>query len=498
MCNRNNLSLQIDKIGCQNLRALFNKCGAVIDPQSKQGSRKTSIMYLNNVIVMRLGGLGGLTIENIRAISKLFRWEIIGLGFCWAWIVANMLYARNAEFSVSGKYVLVLYGTLALSAGIVAFLRPRISSVILNEKNHITTLVLIAFGLIGSACVAIGSITSKPAYFIFGLTLIGICGGSFEVKWGVIVSRLSLRGVYCNVLAAMLVSSVCGLVVRGLPDEGFFIASIALLCATGSFFLIAVQQQKKSLCITDNSPKKTQFPEITSQENKTLYWIILACFIYALIHLGAITISYTHIPVKDVYLTRSVANFTACIALVLILILYKPVRTVTLFKAVLPITAVGLLCKLIYPTEYGVIALAVLCVGNKLFEILSWILIIEFIRDFRFPVGKALGLLVAAKNAGFLFGALLTYYALHLTEQGIIVIQSFISLILVLLIICFFWLLFSERVFARLFNKTVARNTTEMTFKPAERKAKAFAEEKGLTPRETEVFFLLARGKSQS
>ena len=224
--------------------------------------------------------------------------------------------------------------------------------------------------------------------------------------------------------------------------------------------------------------------------------ILLSCLVFSLIYNLVVSITYDALPSEMASQIRFWANLLAALILLCSFLLIKPVSAVALFRLILPITAIGFVLYLISPSAFGEMALMISSVGRKFFDILTWILIAKTVQVFGFSPLRYFGFLTAAKNLGYALGLVLATFALGALDAQIIQIATFVPILLLALIVCFFWL-FPERTIDNLFN-ALSSDQNASRESSLGRNACAVAALHKLTPRETEVFLLMAKGRNLS
>lgn len=437
------------------------------------------------------------------SIKEMFQWELLGLGVCQAWIVSHLFFTHTIVSTYGDPYTFVLYAALFLTA-IVITARSRRADEILHSSCFLTyPLVLALLGCVGSALAIMGSSLGSEAYVFVGLALVGLCGAFFEVSWGRFYTELPSSHVWFNTILSMLLAAFLSLAVSVLPSRFFFPASVLQLVFMATAMILVARR-------TDNAGydlEANDFMQMARSDDKTgaaLARFFAVCFIYPLIHMCAVSISYAHLDPVGVSDARTLASVSVSVVLLVAFLVVRMTDVMILFKLVLPVTALGLLVQMLLPTELSLVATFIVCGGNKLFSIMSFILLVEYLRVTRTVTVKPFALLVAAKNGGLLVGSIISALVMMLLEANGLDHTTLVSALVILLIVCFFWI-FSEKVLyvpmQRTFNDNGssgvdASRDEHMTTLMGN--AASLASANGLTPRETEVLMLLARGKNRA
>lgn len=439
--------------------------------------------------------------EPIGDVLVPFRWDLLGFGFCRAWVTGYLAYSAN-EIWTSGASLglqVALYLTAAIVAAIVALLSKRMMPDRVAGMAVPAVGAFAAIGTLGMACVMLGKLDAIDALFYFGFVLIGACCGFFETVWGIKFTKLPPSGIQIYTLFVMAVSSLLGIAMGLLPSSAFFIVSLVLFGAMA--FLLLAKPSGSMLAAEASSKNDTDSDsaagEARMRSGRALANVLLSCLVFSLIYNLVVSITYDALPSEMASQIRFWANLLAALILLCTFLLIKPLSAVSLFRLILPITAVGFVLYLISPAAFGEIALMISGVGRKFFDILTWILVARTVQVFGFSPLRYFGFLTAAKNLGYAFGLVFASVALGALDAQVIQIATFVPILLLALIVCFFWL-FPERTIDNLFN-TLPSSGSALSYEATmEENARALAKKRGLTPRETEVLMLMAKGRNLS
>ena len=436
---------------------------------------------------------------NLSSLKHSFRWELMGYGLYRVWILQHLMYARYVA-EPAGITLLILYGALALAGFLSIVIWKHIRTI---EQAEFARGITLFACLLGSFCAVLGMLLDQRVYSVLGMIFVGF-GGYIEVRWCSYFSGLDKNGVYCNILLSILITSICGLVMNMfIPAEAFFFETTLLFLGNAALFFTA---QKRIGCF---DIERLSLPAEVGQPQRQstagvhpipgiLGRIVLTCVLYDIVHISATTIGYVTSPEFAGYDIRHAANLVAVIALLLIFLTRGSVSTIGLCKTILPITAAGLFMQLISIDQLGRIAFFTLCFGNKLFEIMMLILVVELASSLLLSPSLGFGALVAAKNGGALIGTILSSTALAWIDSNGHDITMLIATLVMLLIVTLLWV-FSGKTFFEPLRDT-------MSVKPQPKAepltitavSSQLAQTYSLTERETAVLLLLARGKNKS
>ena len=357
----------------------------------------------------------------------LLQWELLGYGLYRAWILEHMAFARSfqAQSAVSSDALAnlplwTLYLAISASAATFFFLQKACRTRLLEE---LVPDCMAACGLIGSSCVAFAAVSGNNEVLLAGFALAGLSGGFFEVKWSLYFLRLAKGAVYCNFLLAILLSSVCGIFTSAiLPPEAFFATALSLF--VGMAFLERMAKERNRKLGQDDgwthigalSPEAdSSMGEKGRNTRKVFRRIVFASALYCVVHVSAITLCAASAP--NDHFIRHLANFAAVGILLALFLAKGTLASIELSKFVLPLTAAGLFLLLIDARYLGDAAHFLLCFSNKLFEILIWVLVIDFIGVLSVSAAAAFGGIVAARNIGSFIGSLLSLSVLSMVPM---------------------------------------------------------------------------------
>ncbi|WP_172623326.1 response regulator transcription factor [Arabiibacter massiliensis] len=410
---------------------------------------------------------------------------------------------------------IVLRGALVVAALLLMFCWSRIGS---TSRLHVVSSLGLLAGIVGSSFLVIDS-AEGSAYHFAGFAMVGLCGGLLEVKWCLYFLNLDRDALFENLLISIFLSSIIGIALFLLRPLGlFYLESLILLAAMALLERKARVQMPLSVSLfelpcplRESSPRTAQEQvgngealRAKKRNGRRLAAIITASFLYSIVHIGGATLWDGVSSPDSTYLLRAVANLFTTATLFIVFLARGTESPNGLLRTTLLLTTAGLLMQMPFMDGLGAAAFFVFCCGNKLFDILIWVLIVETLDALPAFAGKGFGAAVASKNGGCLVGSFMSQAAVNAAASGnpsspVV----FISLLVLLLMVTLLWIL-SERMSYAIPSKSqlpeaYPPNTSEGRREDSlHRAAMAIASEKGLTSRETEVFLLMARGKNRA
>ena len=438
---------------------------------------------------------------------------LMGYGVCRAWILEYLYYSKDLS-TLFPESDVVFRIALVTAAVLFMVCWSRISTALRLEGIATAALLI---GVIGASFIAMGAAQQTPTYLLAGFAMAGLCGGFFEARWCLHFLGLSRDSLFANVLLSILLSSVLNILLFLLRPIGFlYLASIAMLVAMAIFSRIARRQLPLSQSLF-GSPKNDESlvsspqsnhgeanskPHLSMHVPSRLFALILASFLYSIVHISGAMLLCEDAAPDSSYLIRAAANFFTIIGLFGYLLLRKVDNPSSLLRAVLLLTTAGLLMQMMNGKSIEAVAFFVFCCGNKLFDILLWILIVEVLTPAPSFAGKGVGSIIAAKNGGCLVGAVASRIVMGIATPDSANSTGFVSLLVLLLIITLLWVLSERVLYGRPHSSIEIDNAQEKNpknFKESfDNTVSSIAMEHGLTPRETDVFACMARGKNRA
>lgn len=442
----------------------------------------------------------GVSVKGVmKETFSLLGWEFMGLGLCRAWFIGCMASSRVSTGQTSamsmlgyGCFIIGVAVFIALAHRQMANARPSL------DEGHVV--LPVAAGLLGTASLAIGAAGGQVAYALGGVAAIGVSAGLLEATWTFRLVRLDPARAYLNILAVMLVSSLADFAVESLPVAASVLSSLALLIASALCFggLERGGHQRRKRVGPDDGPPQEALRQ-DPDASRLLMRIVGVCFVYCIVHMVSVSIG-RGVPGESALLIRSAANLTVTAALVGLFAWRRQLRASMLFRAIPLVTVLGLILQYLAIPGSGAVSYVVLCAGNKLYDILSLVLLSRCMQRYGLRLSsEALftGLLVASRSAGNLAGLILLRMAAgpwlplpFMDELPLVMVMP--------LLLCFFWLLSERTMFDCLGDAPAPVKEPRADGVPGiGRVVDELSIRCGLTPREREVLALLARGKNQ-
>lgn len=438
---------------------------------------------------------------------------LMGYGICRAWILEYLYYSKDLS-ALFPESDIVFRIALVTAAALFMICWSRISAASRLESIAVAALIT---GIIGASFIAMGIALQTQTYLLAGFAMAGLCGGFFEAKWCLHFLGLSRDSLFANVLLSILLSSVLNILLFLLRPIGLlYLASIAMLIAMAVFNHVARKQlplnqnlfsppkggETSASSPQSNHDETDSKPHFDMHNSSRLFALILASFLYSIVHISGAMLLCKDAAPNSAYLIRAAANFFTIIGLFGYLLIRKVDNPSSLLRAVLLLTTAGLLMQMMSGGSIETVAFFVFCCGNKLFDILLWVLIVEVLTPAPSYAGKGIGGIIAVKNGGCLVGAIASRTVMDMAAHDSANSAGFVSLLVLLLIVTLLWVLSERVLYGRPYSSIEVDNAQEKNpknFKESfDSAVSSIAAEHGLTPRETDVFACMARGKNRA
>ena len=354
--------------------------------------------------------------------------------------------------------------------------------------------------------------TSAPLAFALGSVFTGLASGALVVLWGRYLCTLEPRVSTLCIAANFLLAACLYFIVNGIPP---YLAVVVLVVAPAlsAWCLIGAMKSSEQMAGTD---KDQQSVDVDSQRpaangskrgarrvfSDSMSWRTLAGIAGFAFSSGfVISLASFEGGVSDFELAGSlqVLGNAAAAVLVLLVVSLLSIRfdLHSTCRVVLPLMAVGFLVLTTFEGPLGTIGLFIAFLGSGLFELVVWAAFAR--RAHEFPQGAAMlfGIGQGVKLIGWAAGSLAVTAVEPMLSQS----QSILFVVVLLVVAATVFL--GERAFRP--DESVAgladpsdpgEKRPEIAEATVDDGVAKLAEEFRLTPRETEVCLLLAKGRS--
>lgn len=421
----------------------------------------------------------------------------VGLGSYWAWM--NLMAANATAFPFLAESLFppqLVFSSLAYLCTMVAiyFLSDKPAFV---SRSHILVSACAFAAFCGSLLIALDALRSGWLSFA-GNLLASIGAAGLLVNWG---------AFYCQGTPRQIVLMTAGSFLFG---TGSYLILSELLGSYLVYLLPVFMGLYGGLLVSLSLLRETPIQPSQLKE-KPLYsrhvvgvLLCLCAFVFLNETLRIIATPLAVDTFTSVgFLTQFGGLLVALITLTSVFAIRRPVTVNTLALVLIPLMIAGFLSFLTFPSEKSSYMFVLLGAGYWCLNMLIWIALCNLIQNKDLSPVKSFALfygtmqlaILAAKPAG---NWLLNH--MNLTERGLSAIVSSSVIIIVVLAL----ILLHNRNISSLWNKSSAQDPQETldTLKGADNLGtldsylENLACQYKLTPRETEVFYLLARGRS--
>ena len=319
-------------------------------------------------------------------------------------------------------------------------------------------------------------------WLLFGGVCLGAGDAVMVLLWGRFCKTLTLRAVYLYVLVCNVLSLVVYFCMTFLPS-GIIVPATAVVFAASSVFV------KRSLDIRVRSESEYSRPVAKSAAVRLwrpVFGTAVFCFMSGLM----MQISgQQELPLSTVQQT-SIVTSAVVVALLLLpaLFMKKPFNIGRLYKMALPLSAAGFL---LLPLLWNAFAQ----LGSMVASVILWCMLADMARDTRLPSALVFSIALACTNAAQLAGILVGFFnASRFTAGSLtLTVVALVSLYLLSMLSLF---LFKDRDMNAEEAATPAPQVVVHEEQWFAARCDHLAAEYQLTARETEIFALLAQGRT--
>lgn len=346
--------------------------------------------------------------------------------------------------------------------------------------------LLLACGLCASLLLIVGSLGGNDALLLAGLCSGGLTLALFRLEWGRVWGGMDKAEAGLHTALSFALAFAVVLALKLLPPAATY-AVLPLLPVVSVACLVRARRCWR--VDEDGGAHEASAP--------TRSFIPLALSIFAFV--------FASVVLRGVYAGGAGASWVAqwqstavdgsvALLFTVLYLVFKDMDVVRVYRWVLPLMAVGYTLAPLLPDAHQIAGPMLAAIGYGLFDLLSWIVMARYVHDGRADAMRVFGLGVGATMAGRACGTAVGAVLEGLVEAGLVAFSS-ISLVMVFLLIVVCALVLPERSLGAL----AAGGFSDGAAAPActgEDPCDVLAQAGGLTPRETDVLHLLARGRN--
>lgn len=315
--------------------------------------------------------------------------------------------------------------------------------------------------------------------------MLGCSDAMITLLWARFSTTLSVRGVYLYVLLCNALSLILYFIVTLTPSF------LALPLAAG-FFLVSAIFVKKSLDVHPTPSWEYSHPVFKESLRRMAHPVLGTSILSFMAGLMLQISGQQEISLSSFQQTSLITSAIAVVFLLLpALLIKKPLNMGRMYAIALPLSAAGfLLLPLIWNAAGGIVnSLAQL--GAMVAGIILWCMLAETSRDTKLSPHLLFALALACTNASQLVGTLIGLMNAETLQKGDIVLTA-VALVAAYLIFMVALFLFKDKSLKG--EEEFVHEKSGHTEKYLFERCDVIAAEHQFTPRESEIFLLLAQG----
>lgn len=322
-------------------------------------------------------------------------------------------------------------------------------------------------------------------WFIVGGVLLGCGDALITIVWARFSATLNLRTVYLYVLLCNALSLVIYFVVTLLPGE------VALPLAA-ILFLVSAFFGKKALDIRKPVEVEYSRPVFKDALRRMAHPILGASILCFMAGLMLQISGQQEIPLSSFQQISLATSALAVLCLFLpALLVKKPLNLGRLYAIALPLSAAGfLLLPLIWNAAGGIVN-SFAQLGSMVAGIILWCMLADLAHDTKLSPTLLFSLAMVCTSGATLLGTVIGFMNAHTLKQGDLVLTA-VALVAAYLLFMVALFLFKDK------SLKGEDDAAHQAADPAEDRlfdrCEDIAREHQFTPRETEIFLLLAQG----
>lgn len=326
-------------------------------------------------------------------------------------------------------------------------------------------------------------------WLLFGGVCLGAGDAVMVLLWARFCKTLTLRAVYLYVLVCNVLSLVVYFCATFLPP-GAIVPTTAVVFVASSVFV------KRSLDIRARIESEYSRPVVKSaavQLARPVFGTAVFCFMSGLM----MQISgQQELPLSTVQQT-SIVTSAVVVALLLLpaLFMKKPFNIGRLYKMALPLSAAGFLLLPLLWNAAGGIVNAFAQLGSMVASIILWCMLADMARDTRLPSALVFSIALACTNVAQLLGVLVGFFNASRFTAGSLTL-TVVALVSLYLLSMLSLVLFKDKSPVADEGGTFAAQVVVREEQWFAERCEHLAHGHRLTARETEIFALLAQGRT--
>ncbi|MDO4443064.1 MAG: LuxR C-terminal-related transcriptional regulator [Slackia sp.] len=437
---------------------------------------------------------------------------LLGFGFCRAWIVACLSLAAAKDTLMGANWAYLVMG--AIAALFIAFaVRKNIGR---NDRLHEH---IVEAGLVlatSSAAIAIAAAAIGSPLFVFaGVMTGGVAAGILQILWGERFCGGSTRFVViCSAAAAIvtaLLLSITPLWARVFSCAAFPLASLALYIAQCKITKISWRTGLTEEDLEETTAPRADISSENSTERDSDGSRALGKLMFSIAMFSFLARIFDSVPIgeNDPFSPFGGSAIFALVVtglafLVLAAVFKNRFDAATVYRISIPVMVAGLTALALLFEQNPAISVLFIGIGYEFFDILAWILFAHLSKEDRRGALYIYGLGVACMFLGMAAG-ILAGELIHILVSNDFLQMSVVVLFCIMSLVVTGFMVLPESAVAKLAAREPAeRNqeeaeengSSEDVMSSIEDRCASTAQRFGLTPRESEILVLLAKGRT--
>lgn len=423
----------------------------------------------------------------------------LGFGFYWTWVYLSFNSAQITSQSINGIAFIPILHIVSGLVGCVAFALVVVFHQRIEQSKHLGMILwmMAALTAFGSMFYALPLIDASTAVIMGGAVITGFASVWLALAWGARYCTLDVREATLLTAGSFLLAGLLYLLIANMsqPFSGFVVTFLPILSALCLYLadpehLIPLSKQDPS---TDEPLLKGLGTELRSLFSRAFSAKVIIGIFMAMFVCGGLRIWSSSFG-ESVYNEPLLVGLpTAVVATVFLAFGFLLLRNSTLnlgplYRIALPLLAIASVMLAMFGTTNAWWAYLIVQAGASLMDMLTWLLLIEIARTTHFSplLIFAVGRMVI--HAGMALGELLA-----LTFIGS---MSYFLMACVAILVVVAGFMFTDRDMTFYVEPPTNQELNDCLERPdaLDERIRAIAAEKGLSPRETEVFMLWATG----
>lgn len=444
-----------------------------------------------------------------------FRCELLGFVAFRAWSLE--LFSRAMDMGRFDFLPFDAWGVMSLCSGVVALACVLVARTVHRalgdgcllhrvapDRLYIASVVsACVVGILGAFLLMLGTLLPTGAYRLAGVALSGAAAGFLDSAWSARISELEPERVQGYALALTALGSIVAIGLFCLPALWAILAYVVLIFASVGPLVARTAPASTSLQVSVRDvscqPDACVSQRGQRDDRRALYNVFATFAVFSVVYYfmrGLMGEAPEELPPSG-----PLGNVVTAGILLLALLYSRPLRGPSLFRFVLPVTVAGFVLYALSPHGLGQVGLFISTCANKLFCILSWIVMLRSVGQLGLSALFYGGVFMTIK----MFPAFLGVQAVDafLGSADLAMAQFAVPVLIccLVLIVCIAWLM-PERAMERLFDPVrladeAAGDSGAKSVSDGLREAVDAASARfDLTPREAQVLGLLAQGRN--